>query len=232
VKSLGRALTSLGVIVLAAGTVVAVVPAASATTKDPSAALPTLTELRTARLKLSDLPSDYRRAYSGDGSSSSTSTSSDPACSKKLDELDNDDSGGTAPREAKADYRLDKTVGPFVGTAVAAWRTRAPAIEGIASIRSLLRACDRWTETDTDGTTATVRLTRLPMPALGAERIAFRAKITLHQGLLAITARADFAVVRVRSAVTAVNVISFGAADGIDLVGLTRLSTSRLTAVV
>ena len=159
-------------------------------------------------------------------------TSSDPACSKKLDELNYDDSGGTATRKAKADYRLDKTVGPFVGTAVAAWRTKAAAVEGIASIRSLLRACDRWTESDTDGTRATVRLTRLPMPALGAERIAFRAKITVRQGLLATTARADCAVVRVRGAVTAVNVISFGAADDIDIVDLTRLSTRRLTAAV
>jgi hypothetical protein len=76
-----------------------------------------------------------------------------------------------------------------------------------------------------------VRLSRLPMPALGSDRIAFRARITVRQGALALSVHADLAVVRVRNAVTLISVASFGAADGVDLVDLARLSTSRLRAV-
>jgi len=74
----------------------------------------------------------------------------------------------TAPRTAKTAFRLDKVTGPSVESALSAWRTKAPAVEGIATIRSLLRACDRWTETDDDGTTAAVRLTRLSTTRLEA----------------------------------------------------------------
>lgn len=157
--------------------------------------------MRAARIKLSDLPSDYRRDLSEDSSSSSTSSSTDPECTEKLEELNSSDPT-TAPRTAKRAFRLDTVTGPFVESSRSAWRTKAPAVEGIATIRSLLRACNRWTETDDDGTTAAVRLTRLPMPALGNERLAFRAKFTVRQGAFIIVAHADFAVVRVNNAVT------------------------------
>jgi len=215
-------------------TVVAGIPigsAADAATRDPSATLPTLTELRSARIKLSDLPGSYRRDYSPDDESSSTSSSDDPECSRKLADLNSDDNDSTAPRKAQSKFRLDRTTGPFVSSALGAWRTKAPAVDGLQAFRSLLRSCDRWTETDTDGTRATVRLSRLPMPALGSDRIAFRARITVRQGALALSAHADLAVVRVRNAVTLISVASFGAADGVDLVDLARLSTSRLRAV-
>jgi hypothetical protein len=138
----------------------------------------------------------------------------------------------SAPRETSVAFRLDRTFGPFVGSSVGAWRTKAPAVQGIAEIRSLLRACDGWTETEADGTKAVIRLSRLPMPALGNERIAFRAKITVHQDSVVLTVRLDFSAVRVRTAATSVSLVSFGTVDGVNLIDLTRLSTNRLKAVV
>ena len=219
------------VVALMAATTVVGAPGAVASPGDGTGALPTLTELRSARIKLSDLPGDYRRDLSEDSDSSSTSTSTDPGCTAKLEEL-NSSNPDTAPRTVKKAFRLDKVTGPFVESSLRAWRTKAPAVKGIATIRSLLRACDRWTETDVDGTTAAVRLTRLPMPALGDERVAFRARFTVEQGEFVIVAHADFAVVRVQNAVTFVTVLGFGPSRGVDLVDLTRLSTNRLEAVV
>jgi hypothetical protein len=208
------------------------VPSAGAATRGPSASLPTLTELRAARIKLSDLPGSYRRDYSRDTDTPSTSSSSDPRCSAMLEALNGDDGDSTAPRKAEVKFSLDRTVGPFVENSLAAFRSKAPAVAGMTQIRSLLRACDRWTETDTDGTKATVRLTRLAMPALGSDRLAFRARISVQQGAYTITARLDLAVVRVRAVVTMVSVLSFGSPEGADLIDLTRRSTRRLQAVL
>lgn len=222
--------TILLTVVLILATIVSSTPAAFAVPRATSAALPTLTELRGARIKLSDLPGSYRRDYSPDDDSSSASSSNDPECSRKLAGLNGHDSDATAPRKAESKFRLDRTTGPSVSSSLRAWRSKGPAVDGLRRIRSLLRSCDRWTETDSDGTKATVRLAPLPMPALGSDRVAFRAKVTVRQGLYAITARADFAVVRVRNAVTLVAVLSFGASD-VSLVHLTALSTNRLRAV-
>jgi hypothetical protein len=218
--------TILLTVALILATIVSSTPAAFAT----SAALPTLTELRSARIKLSDLPGSYQRDYSPDDDSSSTSSSNDPVCSRKLDKLNSQDPDATAPRKAASKFRLDMTTGPFVSNSLGAWRSRGPAVAGLRQIRSLLRSCHRWTETDTDGTKATVRLSPLRLPALGSDRVGYRAKVTVRQGLYAVTVRADLAVVRVRNAVTIVAVLSFGASD-VSLVDLAALSTDRLRAV-
>ena len=224
--------TALLATVLVLVTVGSGAPAASAGTREPAATLPTLTELRGARVKLADLPGSYQRDYSPDEASTSTSSSDDPECSRKLAELEGNDGDATAPREVGAGFRLDRTTGPFVDSTLAAWRTKGPAADGLAQIRSLLRSCDRWTETDTDGTQATVRIARLAMPTIGSDRVAFRARVTVRQGAIAITARADMAVVRVRNAVTLVSVVSFGEPEGVSLVGLSRLTTTRLHKIV
>jgi hypothetical protein len=224
--------TALLAAVLVLVTIVAGSSGASADTRDLAATLPTDAELRSARVKLADLPGPYQRDYSPDEDSTSTSASNDPECSRKLAALDSDDGDASAPRAAGAKFRLDRTTGPFVESSLAAWRTKGPAVDGMAEIRSLLRSCDQWTETDTDGTKATVRLSRLAMPSIGSDRVALRARITVRQGALAVTARADMAVVRVRNAVTLVSVVSFGKPEGVSLVGLSRLSTTRLRAVV
>lgn len=221
---------------LTAATVLAsvllVTPPASATTRATAIELPSLGELRGARLTLADLPGSYVRDRSRDSGSSSVSSSNDPACSRRLAELNDNDNGGAAPRKAESKFRAEKTVGPFVESSVSAWRTKAPAVEGFRNLRALLRVCDRWTETSPDGSVSTVWLTRLPLPRLGSERLAFRVRITVREGALAITARADFAAVRVRNTVTLVSVVSFGPAGAVRLADLARLSTDRLGAVV
>jgi hypothetical protein len=227
-----RLRTTLLAVALVLVTVVTGSPTASAGTRDLSATLPSLAELRSARIRLADLPGSYQRDYSPDEDSTSTSTSNDPECSRKLAALETDDEDGTAPRQTEAKFRLDRLTGPFVESSLAAWRTKGPAVDGMSQIRSLLRSCDQWTETDPDGTSGTVRLSRLAMPSIGSDRIALRARITVRQGALAVTVRADMAVVRVRNAVTLVSIASFGAPEGVNLVELARRSTTRLRAVV
>ena len=120
--------------VLAVVTALTGAPAAGATTRDPSASLPTLTEVRGARIKLADLPAAYRRDVSPESDSSSTSTSNDPVCSRKLEALNSGGSGTGAPRKAERGSRDDKTVGPFVTSN--GGHQHAAAAAGMAAIRS------------------------------------------------------------------------------------------------
>jgi len=194
-------------------------------------ALPTLAEVRGARIALADLPAAYQRHRSRDSDDSNASSSTDPECSRRLAELESLDEQAPAAREAEAKFRNDPIAGPFVISSVAVWRSKAPAVQGMAAVRGLLRACDRWTETYPDGTMAIVRLARLSLPKLGSDRLGLRATVTVRQDGFAISARADMALVRIGRAATMLSVGSFGRPD-VSLVELSRISTKRLRSIL
>jgi len=194
-------------------------------------ALPTLAEVRGARITLADLPTSYQRDRSPDSDDSSASTSTDPECSRMLAELESLDEQAPAAREAEARFRNDPIAGPFVVSSVAVWRSKAPAVQGMAAVRALLRACDRWTETFDDGTRAVVRLARLSVPKLGSDRLGVRATARISVDGVAISARADMALVRIGRAATMLSVGSFGRPD-VNIVELSRIGTKRLRAIL
>jgi hypothetical protein len=192
--------------------------------------MPTEAELRSARLTVADLGAGFHRDRSETTSGESTSTSSDPACTGALEMLVATDAGLEPVRKARSAFASDSFV--LVENTLGAWRTKAPAVKGIAGLRALLGACVRWTETDAEGMTATIRIRELTLPELGSDRVGIRARITLSQDATSVTARVDFVVVRVRNAATFLSVVRIGAATAPDVVDLSRLSTKRLRAVL
>jgi hypothetical protein len=188
--------------------------------------LPTRGAVRDALLARADLPAGYVKDRPSTGGSG-TSSSSDPACSHRLEELNTNTGRRKAPRSATSAFRDDRTVGPFVEHSVGVWPRRHPAVSGMKALRSLLRACDRWTETDTDGTRASVRLARLRMPQLGDERVAMRVTFTVRD-VITVTARVDLVAVRVKNAVSLLSVTRLPSAANVDLEELAVLTTTRL----
>lgn len=209
------------------------VPAAAAPTNavgsSAAAKLPTVSQLRGARLAPADLPDGYRRDRSRDNTSS-TSHSSDPKCSRMLADLEASD-GPDAPRSVHSKFHADRDLGPFVGNSIGVWRTGRVPAASLAALRALLRTCPRWTETDTDGTSTTVRLRPLPLPRLGTDRVGLRMRITVH-GVIDVYARADLAAVRLGNALTVVSVVSIFAPPDVSLTQLTRTSVTRLKHIL
>jgi hypothetical protein len=193
------------------------------------AAIPTLAELRSARLNLSDLPSDYRRDYTGDSPSTAIASSTNPDCARRWQARNRKT---TAVSKVNIKFRLDRDYGPFVANPVAVWDGSRAAKALMDWYRRLVRDCAQWTQTDADGLKMTIRLERLPMPAIGSERLAYRARLSARSGGVAVNARADFTAVRVQNAITRVGITSFFGGSGLDYVALSRTGTSRLSAVL
>jgi hypothetical protein len=235
--SLGRAVTSALLLAAPAAPAGAVAARQHGTTATaslpasgvPSASLPTRKQVRRALLTRADLPAGYQVDRSTSTDAPSTSTSSDPACSSKLAEMESA-TGAKASRSAGVAFQAD-AVGPFVSHAIGVWRTKAPAAAGMSAMRSLLRACDRWTETEKDGSQLTFRLARQPFPKLGTERVALRLTVTAR-GTISMSVRADVVAVRVRNAVSLLTVTRLPGTGTVTLAPLVRVSTARLKNLV
>lgn len=204
-------------------------PGVAAADAQSLASIPTLSELRSARLKPSDLPSDYRRDYSGDSPGDAIASSTNPDCSRRWEARNRKT---TAVSKVNINFRLERDTGPFVSNPIAVWEGRRAPKVLMHWYRKLVRDCDQWTQTYSDGLRMTIRLELLPMPAVGSERLAYRARLSARSGGVAVSARADFVAVRVHNAITRVGISSFFGGSGLDYVALGRTSAARLSATL
>ena len=76
-----------------------------------------------------------------------------------------------------------------------------------------------------------MRLARLSVPKLGSDRLGVRATARISVDGVAISARADMALVRIGRAATMLSVGSFGRPD-VNIVELSRIGTTRLRAIL
>jgi hypothetical protein len=194
-----------------------------------AATLPSLTKMRSALLRDGDLPSTFDRYRSDD--TSTTASSTDPECTGMVSDGHLYDPLRAAPRHVARQFEANSSTGPFVASAVGFWRGRLGADAYLQYLRKALRTCDSWTETDSDGIKFRIRLSRLDFPQLGVDRVALRLTI-VGRGDINVIGHADVVFVRIRNAVTIVGESRIGTGLPLDQEALTRLSVTRLRAIL
>jgi hypothetical protein len=193
-----------------------------------AASLPSLTEVRGALLRGSDLPGDYTRDHSE--STSTTAHSSAPRCSATV----SDGALYSPIRESFTHATRSFTagrLGPWVGSGVAVWRAKVGAADYMQYLRRALRNCDAWSEVDNDGIRYRIRLAPLAFPQLAADTVALGYTV-IQRGTVDIIGHADVTVMRVRNAVTIVTQSRTGTGATVDHEALARLSVTRLRTIM
>lgn len=179
-----------------------------------SGSTPSVARLRSALLRLQDLPPGYGKTKP----SSSSAANSSCLGSAKLP-------SGKNKRSAEADFSKG-TVGPFVLESVSAAK-RGTAAPTMAKLKRALKRCGTFREKNADGSVDVYTISTISFPRLGNERTAFRMDITISGGS-GPAAEFDFALIRRGDIILLLSEGGLGSADADLLISLAHKALHRV----